>query len=337
VTTEAQAKKQADGEPPLPEPRASIGVLPDDPLAEAGRKVLLFHFAEMLKHEAGTRQGEDIEDLHKMRVATRRMRAAFEVFGEAFKKKALEAHLPGLKATGRALGKVRDLDVLMEAARHYRDTLPEENRSGLDPLLDSWKEARQEAREEMLAYLDSADYAEFKQKFNRFLQTPGAGARRVSPDDPTPNLVQEVVPALVYTRLGAVRAYDSLLEHAQIEQLHALRIEFKKLRYAMEFFQEVLGPEAEALISDLKKLQDHLGELHDAQVATEILLEFLDEWEERQEEIPISERQSAEELVNYLAARHADRHALMISFHRAWDMFNRPEFRRNLALAVSVL
>jgi hypothetical protein len=62
------------------------GVLADDVLSEAGRKVLAYHFNQMLLHEEGTRLGVDIEELHDMRVATRRMRAAFEVFADAYTK-----------------------------------------------------------------------------------------------------------------------------------------------------------------------------------------------------------------------------------------------------------
>ena len=53
-------------------------------VSEAGRKVLYLHFLRMLKHEPGTRAGEDIEELHDMRVATRRMRSAFQLFGFHF-------------------------------------------------------------------------------------------------------------------------------------------------------------------------------------------------------------------------------------------------------------
>ena len=82
---------------PFPKPLDVIGIHPHDLLSEAGRKVMRYHFAEMLRHEAGTRLGEDIEALHDMRVATRRLRAAFEVFGSAFDKKALKPHLDGLR------------------------------------------------------------------------------------------------------------------------------------------------------------------------------------------------------------------------------------------------
>jgi len=58
------------------------GLSADDTMAEAARKTFTFHFQHMLYYEQGTREGEDIEKLHKMRVATRRMRAAFQVFGD---------------------------------------------------------------------------------------------------------------------------------------------------------------------------------------------------------------------------------------------------------------
>jgi len=332
-----QAKSLRLSEPAMPKPMDKTGILPADPMSEAGRKVLLYHFAEMLAHEEGTRLGDDIEELHDMRVATRRMRAAFEVFGEAFEPKVLKTHLRGLKATGRALGRVRDLDVFMEKAGHYLDSLPESERSGLDPLLHVWQEEREQARIEMNAYLASEAYQEFKLKFNRFLQTPGDGAVAIAQDHPTPILVREIAPVLIYNRLAAVRAYTSVLTHASIEQMHALRIEFKKLRYTVEYFREVLGEQSRDVISDIKKLQDHLGDLNDADVATNILRGFLDSWDARQALLPVSERQNPEAIVGYLAARHAERHRLMVTFQEAWEFFLRPEFRQNLALAISVL
>lgn len=336
LTVEQLAALQARY-PPLPLPMQAVGILPDDPMAEAGRKVLRFHFAEMLSHEEGTRLGSDIEALHDMRVATRRMRAAFEVFGSAFRAKALKPHLKGLRLTGRALGKVRDLDVFMEKAQAYLETLPEEQHSGLDPLLDHWQEIRAAARLEMLAHLDSLDYQDFKQEFNLFLNTPGAGAVALALDEPGPNQVCEIAPVLIYTRLSEVRAYDAWLDQASVERLHALRIEFKKFRYTLEFFREVLGESAKLVINEVKKLQDHLGDLNDAVVATHILTDFLANWEAQQAQMPISERQNPQAIVAYLAARHDERHRLMVTFSEAWEHFNQPEFRQNLASAVSVL
>ena len=315
----------------------SPGIKPDDPLAEAGRKAMAYHFAEMLRHEAGTRLGEDIEALHDMRVATRRMRAAFEVFADGFEPKTIKAHLKGLRATGRALGRVRDLDVFMEKAGRYLETLPEDQRLGLDPLLNAWRGERDTGRAAMLEHLNGEGYATFKRKFLALLSTPGAGARRLSRADPTPDLVRHIVPVLVYTRLAAVRAYEPILGTASLEQLHALRIEFKQLRYTLEFFSEVLGEEAQEVIAVIKGLQDHLGDLNDANVAFQILREFLDEWDDRQAGLPVEQRQNPEPVVAYLAAKHAERHRLMVTFRKAWQRFDRPELRAKLASAVSVL
>jgi CHAD domain-containing protein len=331
-TTQASAKLI-----PLPEPMDRAGVQPQDSLAEAGRKVMRYHFAQMLKNEEGTRLGEDIEALHDMRVATRRLRAAFEVFAGAFEPGALKAHLKGLRAAGRALGQVRDLDVFMEKAQAYLATLPEEERPGMAPLMETWQEKRRTERAEMLAFLDSPEYAAFKRKFNVFIATPGAGVRQFPKGEPVPYQVRELAPVLIYTRLASVRAFDPFLEDASIERLHALRIEFKKLRYTVEYFSEVLGKEAKGVINDLKNMQDHLGDLNDSQVAVQILRQFIDEWEPGQAGLPIQERRNIETIVNYMAYRHAERHHLMETFAEAWQYFNRAEFRRSLARAISVL
>jgi CHAD domain-containing protein len=225
----------------------------------------------------------------------------------------------------------------MEKADEYRETLPEEQRSGLDPLLESWKSEREKARAEMLAHLNSRNYHDFIWAFNSFLNTPGEGNRSDDQNPPAPDRVYEVAPVLIYTRLGAVRAYDKILGHATIEQLHALRIEFKKLRYAVEFFREVLGEESKSIIGELKNLQDHLGELHDADIATQILREFLQTWEAEQESLPAGEQKSPAGILNYLAARFNERQQLMTTFPEAWQRFSEPEFRKNLALAVSKL
>lgn len=316
---------------------AAPGVLPEDSLAEAGRKVLRYHFAQMLLHEDGTRLGEDIEELHDMRVATRRMRAAMQVFEQAFEPKTLKTHLKGLRQTGGALGRVRDLDVFLEKADQYLSTQPAGFNQGLQPLRSAWMAERQASRVEMLAYLESEKYRSFKMKFYTFTHTPGAGIRPPAENDPAPRLVQEIAPVLIYTRLAAVRAYAAILENASIEQLHALRIEFKKLRYTVEFFREVLGETAKAVINDLKKLQDHLGDLNDAQVATELLKDFLTQWDNQQTSQPLQDRQSPQPIMAYLAYQYEQRHHLLHTFGKAWSYFSRPEFRHNLALAVSVL
>ena len=116
----AEAAAVAGGRGAASQPRILVaktpGVLAEDHLAEAGRKVLRFHLARMIAREAGTRTGKDAEDLHAMRVATRRQRAAWRVFGEAFDADRTNRYRRRLKAVAADLGAVRDLDVLIEAA-----------------------------------------------------------------------------------------------------------------------------------------------------------------------------------------------------------------------------
>ena len=207
----------------------------------------------------------------------------------------------------------------------------------MQPLLDAWEQERQAARSRLVAYLDSPEYREFTEQFLVFLTTPGAGARPIPEALPVAPQVREIAPVLIHTRLAAVRLYAAVLSNATVEKLHALRIECKKLRYTVEFFREVLGREAKAVVNDLKDLQDHLGDLNDAQVATRVLNDFLAVWDARQAALPLTERQNPESIVAYLAYCHAERHRLITTFHDMWQRFECQEFRTNLALAVSVL
>lgn len=322
---------------PFPEPMKQPGVVAWDPLAEAGRKILRYNFAEMLAHEQGTRLGEDIEELHDMRVAVRRMRVAFEIFQGAFSRKPIKPYLNGLRSLGSTLGRVRDLDVFMQKAGFYLQDMPADQQHGLDPLLEAWQAERETARIKMLTFLDSERYKTFLLEFNAFLHTPGAGTRHREDDITFPRLVKHEAPTMVYNRLAGVRGYERILAGASIEDLHALRIEFKRLRYTMEYFQEVLGEEAKSVINEIKTVQDHLGDLNDADVACEILSAFLEEWEEKQQLLPLIERQNPEPIVAYMAAKHAERHRLMVTFEETWVNFDKPGVRRDLALAISVL
>jgi CHAD domain-containing protein len=320
---------------PNAKPSKSIGIEGYDPMGVAGRKILLFQFTRMLAHEDGTKLGEDIEELHDMRVATRRMRAAFRVFKDYFEKKDYKKYMKGLRATGRALGRVRDLDVFMEKANDYLENQTPEDRNGLELLISTWMKEREVARTNMLFYLDSEENEIFKREFNIFLQTPDELWRSPEHGYPRPHLVRELAPILIYTRLAAVRAFESILDGATIPQLHNLRIEFKKLRYTVEYFREVLSPEAKEVISDIKHLQDHLGDLNDANVACLIISELLDNSEQSITSLP--QNGEKEPIIAYLAYKKAERERLIATFPEAWCIFTRPEFRSNLAKVVSVL
>ena len=325
------------GELPFPNPRQSVGIIPDDSLADAGRKVWLYHFAIMLSHEKGTLLGEDIEELHDMRVATRRMRSAFDIFMPAFSVKLMKRYLKGLRNVGQALGQVRDMDVLLDNALIYQGKLDEPSRPGLEPLLNEWRYLIEKKRVKLLEHLQSAAYQRFIKEFNYFVQAPMDSTYPGTSGTGASNRIRDIVPVLVYSRYAAVRAYEAILPTASVSQLHALRIEFKKFRYALEYFREILGDTAGEAISEIKRYQDHLGELHDADVTCQLVGNFLKSWEENQNKFSIAERVNSEPVVTYLAYLHAERYRLMVSFPELWQYFCRPEFRQGLAQAISQL
>ena len=125
----ATVTEEVIGAPRILVPK-SPGVLADDHIAEAARKVLRFHLARMVAREAGTREGEDSEELHAMRVATRRQRAAWRVFGDAFDAKRTARHRKRLRLVAADLGAVRDLDVLIESIEAYQANQPEGEAAG---------------------------------------------------------------------------------------------------------------------------------------------------------------------------------------------------------------
>jgi CHAD domain-containing protein len=308
----------------------------DDPMSEAGRKVLALHFGRMLANEAGTRLGEDPEALHDMRVATRRMRAAFALFEPYYDAKIIRPFGKGLRRAGRTLGAVRDLDVLLEKARAYAVGLPA-GADGIEPLLAAWAAARDIARGQMLEYLDGPAYRKFVAEFGAFLATPSAGAVALAPDVATPYQARHVIPRLILTRYASVRAYERLLSApgAALTTYHALRIECKGLRYALEFFREVLGEETPTLIKQVTALQDLLGELQDACVAAGLLADFLDDYRKE-----MRKQATAVDLTGieaYLAAQHARQAELLAVFPAPWADLVGLEFRRRLALAIAVI
>jgi len=275
------------------------------------------------------------------------MRAALKVFRDYLDRDQIAPFAKGLKATARALGSVRDLDVFWEKTERYLSTLPPEQQNDLDPLRAVWQAERDQARKKMLAYLDSDRYAKFKEEFSEFLQRDGAGALPVvsKKGKLLPHRLKHIVPVVLYQRLAVVRSYDEWIVGPQVplKRFHQLRIETKGLRYAFEFFQEVLGSEANTLITGLKALQDHLGDLQDAVVASSLLRDFLTwgTWghaqsEGRKESLP-AEPVLAPGVASYLAARQTEIHHLVETFPQAWAQIQSPKINRLFAAALATL
>jgi CHAD domain-containing protein len=306
------------------------GVTRDDLLAEAGRKVLRFHLARLLAREEGTRTGLRIEDLHGMRVATRRMRAAWRVFGDGFRLDRTRRMRGRLRELAARLGAVRDLDVLIEAARAHQATLPEADAAAFAPLVRAWSDDREVARQLLIRELDSPAYARLVDEYRIFVTAEGAAVR--GPASPVaPHRVRDTAGSRIWLAYEQVRGYESVLRWADIETIHQLRIASKWLRYTLEFFREALGPEVDQLVPRVVALQDHLGWLHDADVTIGLTRQFL---------VSNAARLSAAEtevIAAYLRGRERELEHLRRTIGAPWRGVDGVAFRRLLGRAVSGL
>ena len=315
----------------------AAGIKPDEPMAEAVRKIMYRQYQVMLANEAGCRGGKSIDAVHDMRVAIRRLRVAFRLFGAYYKRGLVRDLEADLRKTGRVLGAARDLDVFNKTARQYLRSVPKQQRSDLNPLLASWKRQRQIAHRDLIDHFDSPRYARLVDKLGDFLTTPGAGVTGTKGSLAAPSQVRHVLASTVWQRYETVRAYEAVLPEAAPETLHALRIECKYLRYTLEFFQEVLGPGTAAVIRQVVALQDHLGEIQDAQVAGRLLAEYLSKAFKEQATATAAPTADLDGVTRYLSYRRDHARQMAASFPQLWKQIDSVKFRRRLAAVLVAL
>jgi CHAD domain-containing protein len=226
--------------------------------------------------EPGTRLGEDPEELHDMRVATRRLRAALSLFAGVLPVRA-EAFREELGWLGRLLGAVRDLDVQLQnlagiAATDIGRSVGSDVHGhgdvhGHDPLAELaalLERERAAARTAMLSGLDSVRWDRLAKGLTAMAQQ---GPARRSLATRVPAAIG--LPELVLARHERVaRAAKRAKRSGVVSDFHGLRIACKRLRYALEFSADVYGDRASRFVRELTVLQDELGEMQDAEVAS---------------------------------------------------------------------
>ncbi len=252
-------------------PDLGLTTLPAHPsVGETAYAVLRRNLASMLAHEAGSRLGDDIEDLHDMRVATRRLRAALDLFEGLLPDRAqrLRDELGWLAGE---LGAVRDLDVQRERLEQWRAELPEDQGDALAELAGVLERERDVARRNLLAGLDSPRYEHIVTEFTSMLRSgPGQGSARLV--RAAQARATAVVPALILGRhRSAAKAARRARRTGVQADFHRLRIRCKRLRYALEFVSEIYDGKTRPFVKQVVGLQDCLGLMHDGQVAAERL------------------------------------------------------------------
>jgi CHAD domain-containing protein len=207
------------------------------------------------EHDPGVRAG-DAESIHKMRVATRRLRSTLKTFKDSFDPEQAAFLKDELRWLARALGDVRDGQVLSQKLLATVEDFPEVA-AGLRERLDA-DVAR--GREALAAALGSDRYL-------GLLDAMDALVDGAQPDD---------AGALRRAR-KVVRKADRLLDEATADgvdaELHEARKAYKQARYAVEVFAPDAGKPAKRLVDALTELQDVLGAHQDSVVARELLRE----------------------------------------------------------------
>lgn len=244
---------------------------------EATRVILRFLCGVMRHNEQGIREDRDVEHLHDYRVAVRRTRSALGQIRSVFSDEATQHYKEHFAIVGRWTNDLRDMDVYLSAEETYRVMLPEALRDDIDPLFDLLRQKRSEAHAMVVEGLDSDSYAELMSDWEAFLSEPPT-------NDPT--AVNGALPivdlacARIYKRYRrVVKTGRRLLEGATDDELHALRVECKKLRYLMEFFASLFPrKKIRYLIKQLKRLQRNLGDFNDYRIQQAYLFGIANEW-----------------------------------------------------------
>jgi CHAD domain-containing protein len=218
----------------------------------------------VLAHDPGTRLGEDPEDLHQLRVATRRLRAFLRAGRPLLDAEWAEALRAELAWLGGALGPVRDLDVLVEHLHSDATTLPPAEQKALEGLFAALDAERERDREAMIEAIRSERYLRLLDALES-----AAGAPMLVASDVT----LAAVAAAEFRKLE--KAVKALPPDPTDDELHGVRIRGKRARYAAELATPVVGKPALRFVERAKAFQDLVGAHQDAVVAEARIREVL--------------------------------------------------------------
>ena len=241
-------------------------------------------------------QAGDTRSVHQARVATRRLREALPVIGSV-STRSLGRVRRQVRRMTRALGPVRELDV---ALKHLEELSAKKivSARALARVRQSLAGERSKRRREMLAEITPGRVEKLRQRLGKVgheSEAPHSAAALAQAEQQAARRARRLVTAI--ERAGGLYLPD---------RLHLVRIAAKKLRYALEIERELKRSRVTARITQLKRLQDLLGEMHDFEI-------LIDRTRGLQADVAASDRHLAVELdrlVRALEAECRQRHAI---------------------------
>jgi CHAD domain-containing protein len=211
----------------------------------------------------------DIEGVHDMRVASRRLRSALRDLAHYFTGR--KGPQKQLKEIARSLGAVRDEDVAIVALKRLRHQAEEaeEVSAGMKQLIEERHRRQELAREHLQLAISDEAINQFQEKFNAWLRSAAATrANKVKEDSTHTGLtLREMAREVILSQYRELDGLSSsLFSPFDVEPLHSMRIAAKRLRYSLELFSPCFGEGSRALAKEIAELQTSLGELHDCDV-----------------------------------------------------------------------
>jgi CHAD domain-containing protein len=148
----------------------------DDPYAEAAAKVVEVRAGELVEQAQGVLDTGDIERVHDMRVASRRLRATLEIFEPCFPEKPYRQALGEVKRLADALGERRDRDVAVASLRGFNAQMSSPDRRGIESLIDRLGGEQLEANETLAPLVEEANLRSLRESLEELV----GAARTVS-------------------------------------------------------------------------------------------------------------------------------------------------------------
>jgi CHAD domain-containing protein len=147
----------------------------DAPYADAAAKIVSIRGAELAEKAQGVLDTGDIERVHDMRVATRRLRAALEIFEPCFPEKAYSQALTEVKRLADALGERRDRDVAIAALHSFNDQMAAPDRRGIGSLIEQLRGEQEQANEGLAPLVSEENMKALRESMDELI----SGARSV--------------------------------------------------------------------------------------------------------------------------------------------------------------
>ena len=233
------------------------GLRPSTSLAEAAARTVSVRSAEVFGFADGVLDSTDIDAVHDMRVATRRLRAAIEAYRNAFPRSELQGTLREVKHLARALGARRDPDVALEQIDAIAGGLPPSALPGIAFFSDQLRAEQATANVELERALAQAVDGDLPAKLTRLAEA--ARGRETTLDEHAKLVVAR-------RRAKLEKRIRRALRRPEPSALHDARIAAKRLRYVYEIARPCFPEEALIGIKHTRAIQDVLGEIHDCDV-----------------------------------------------------------------------